>query len=143
MRVFLDDKRVAPAGWTLVRTAEEIIALLESGVVEQLSLDHDLGTELTGYDVLKRLEKILFDEQIDFKVPEIFLHTGSPAGRERMRLALQSIARLKIENDERLNFSRAEGGCLCSACGQEYRAHPCDRMWDFLHVLCDGKRVKL
>ena len=68
MRVFLDDKRAAPAGWTLVRTAEETIALLESGVVEQLSLDHDLGTELTGYDVLKRLEKILFDEQINFKV---------------------------------------------------------------------------
>lgn len=145
MRVFLDDERPAPPGWTLVRTAEEAIALLESGQVEQLSLDHDLGTPdgPTGYDVLVRIEKILFDEQIDFRVPEIFLHTANSSGRDRMRLAIQSIARLKIENDERINFIRACGDCPCPACGREYRKHPRDRVWDCLHVLCDGKRVKL
>jgi inhibitor of KinA sporulation pathway (predicted exonuclease) len=33
MRVFLDDRRPAPEGWTLVRWPEEAIALLEAGVV--------------------------------------------------------------------------------------------------------------
>lgn len=143
MRVFLDDERQAPPGWTLARTAEEAIALVESGWVEQLSLDHDLGMGLTGYDVLVRIEKILFDERLDFRVPEIFLHTSNPAGRDRMRLAIESICRLKVENEERINFVRAEGGCLCPVCGLEYRTHPRDRVWECLHVLCDGKRVKL
>jgi len=31
MRVFLDDRRPAPEGWTLVRWPEEAIALLEGG----------------------------------------------------------------------------------------------------------------
>jgi hypothetical protein len=42
-RVFLDDRRPAPDGWTLVRWPDEVIALLETGAVEELSLDHDLG----------------------------------------------------------------------------------------------------
>lgn len=143
MRVYLDDRRTAPEGWTLVKTAEEAIRLLESETVEAISLDHDLGTEKTGYDVLVRIEKILFDEQIDFRVPEIFLHTANSPGRDRMLLAIQSIARLKVENDERLNFIHAGGDCLCPVCGQEYRRHPRDRVWEFLHVLCDGRRIKL
>lgn len=42
MKVFLDDIRPAPAGWVLVKTAEEALALLRGGEVTEISLDHDL-----------------------------------------------------------------------------------------------------
>jgi hypothetical protein len=46
LRVWLDDdreRRPAPQGWIHVTTATEAIALLASGRVVELSLDHDLG----------------------------------------------------------------------------------------------------
>jgi len=43
VKVFLDDVREAPAGWIRCRTPDEVIVLLETGDVEELSLDHDLG----------------------------------------------------------------------------------------------------
>ncbi len=42
-RIFLDDLRPCPSGWTLARTVEEVKHHLETGVVMDLSLDHDLG----------------------------------------------------------------------------------------------------
>ena len=61
MKVWLDDKRTAPAGWVHVRTPEGAIELLRGGAVEEISLDHDLGLDVggreqTGYDVLLWLE---------------------------------------------------------------------------------------
>jgi len=46
-------------------------------------------------------------------------------------------------------YYRTSGDCLCKICNKEYWRHPMD-MFDlgydntpFLHVLCDGTRVKL
>lgn len=47
------------------------------------------------------------------------------------------------------DFFRAAGDCLCSVCNEPYRKHPYDMKtlaWHgepWLHVLCDGRRVKL
>lgn len=43
VRMWLDDVRPAPDGWTHVRTCDEAIALLRTGTVDEASLDHDLG----------------------------------------------------------------------------------------------------
>ena len=48
LKVFLDDERATPEGWTAVRWPEEAIALLKTGKVDAISLDHDLGDEITG-----------------------------------------------------------------------------------------------
>jgi hypothetical protein len=50
LSVWLDDHRPPPEeGWTWAKTPAETIALLESGRVERLSVDHDLGIfEETG-----------------------------------------------------------------------------------------------
>ena len=45
VRVWLDDTREAPPGWVRTFTPEQVIALLRSGGVTELSLDHDLGLE--------------------------------------------------------------------------------------------------
>jgi hypothetical protein len=43
INLYLDDMRQPYDGWTLVKTIEEAKALLKLGVVDQMSLDHDLG----------------------------------------------------------------------------------------------------
>lgn len=98
MKVYLDDKRTPPDGWTLCRWPEDVIALLKAGDVEELSLDHDLddqtlGRERTGYDVLTWIE-----EQVhtgDYVPPVgIYVHSANAAGMLRMRAAIEQIRRV-------------------------------------------------
>ena len=99
MRVWLDDLREAPPGWVRVRTPEEAIALLETGDVTEISLDHDLGLldgerERTGYDVLLWLEREVAEGRWLIPLPEISVHSANPVGRKRMEQAIASIRRL-------------------------------------------------
>lgn len=92
MRVYLDDEREAPAGWVRVHWPDEAIALLESGEVEVLSLDHDLGDDErgTGYDVLLWIEAVATR---GFRPPQLRVHTANPAARRRMLQAVAAIER--------------------------------------------------
>lgn len=47
---------------------------------------------------------------------------------------------IDLKDDDPLNFIHSSGSCICEICGREYRRHVVD---DYLHVLCDGSRVKL
>jgi len=40
------------------------------------------------------------------------------------------------------DYDRAAGGAVCSKCGLEFVEHPTG-MLEFLHLICDGKQVKL
>jgi hypothetical protein len=40
------------------------------------------------------------------------------------------------------DYFRAAGGAICPKCGLEFIEHPLG-MEEFLHLLCDGKQVKL
>ena len=98
MKVYLDDLRPAPEGWHRTLWPDEVIALLESGGVTHLSLDHDLGddTRGTGYDVVRWIEEAVVTR--NFVPPEIAIHSANPVGRERMArgiLALQKAFREK------------------------------------------------
>lgn len=97
MRVFLDDERTPPDGWTLVRWPEEAIALLKTGQVEALSLDHDLGDlddRRTGYTVLQWLEEAVFTS--GFSPPaEITVHSANSSARQKMLLAIGSIRKIE------------------------------------------------
>lgn len=99
MKVWLDDERPAPAGWTHVRTADDAIAVLIAeepfGGVEELSLDHDLGDDAagTGYDVLSHIEHELAHGYISSH-PRLHIHTANPPARKRMEAAVASIERL-------------------------------------------------
>ena len=109
MKVWLDDRREAPAGWLHVRTPDEAIALLRSGQVEEISLDHDLGLfttegkEWTGYAVLEWLEREVVTGTAAFDIPIISIHSANPVGRRRMERAIASIGRLLADSgtDER------------------------------------------
>jgi hypothetical protein len=43
MKLWLDDRRRAPEGWTRCFTVAEAQHHLRTGLVEEASLDHDLG----------------------------------------------------------------------------------------------------
>jgi len=92
MKVYLDDERIAPEGWTQTRWPDETIALLQTGTVTHLSLDHDLGDDKrgTGYDVLLWLEQEVVLN--NFTPPaSIEVHSANPAGKKRMQAAIESI----------------------------------------------------
>ena len=60
MKLWLDDTRPEPSGWTRAKTALEAISLLETDVVEEISLDYDLGSAClygTGLGVALFIEK--------------------------------------------------------------------------------------
>jgi hypothetical protein len=101
MRVFLDDRRQPPdETWKLVRHPDEVIALLETGEVAELSLDHDLslsdedGTEVDGYSVLTYIERAIAVDEINFPVPKLSVHSGNPPAHERMQKAIDAIYRI-------------------------------------------------
>lgn len=94
MKVYLDDLRPAPDGWTRVYWPHEAIALLETGSVEELSLHHDLGDDDrgTGYDVLVWIEEAVALR--GFKPPKLRVHSANPAAAIRMREGIAAILRL-------------------------------------------------
>jgi hypothetical protein len=98
IRVFLDDERVTPDGWVRVYWPSEAIALLKTGQVEELSLDHDLGDDErgTGYDVVLWVEEAVFLR--GFKPPRIYVHSANSSAREKMLAGIESIDRQAHRN---------------------------------------------
>ncbi|MGO4809179.1 cyclic-phosphate processing receiver domain-containing protein [Cupriavidus sp. 2MCAB6] len=94
MKVYLDDERPTPAGWTRAYWPSETIALLETGEVTDLSLDHDLGDDErgTGYDVILWIEEAVALR--DFVPPRITVHSSNASAAEKMRAGILTIERL-------------------------------------------------
>lgn len=90
MKLFLDDIRNPPdESWVIARTYEEAIQHLMTGWVEEVSLDHDLGTERTGYDVAREIERLVRFGVID--PPNWRVHSANPVGRANIERALKAV----------------------------------------------------
>lgn len=105
MKIWLDDKRKAPPGWTHVFEPETVIETIRAGDVEEISLDHDLGIfrngrEIGGYDVLLWIEREVWTDP-DFWPPAIHVHSANPPARRRMEMAILAIAKASIERGTR------------------------------------------
>lgn len=104
MKLFVDDQindpdapnRHPPEGWVGVATAEEAIALLRSGVVEEIKLDHDLGREMTGYDVALFIEE---GACLGTLKPLILhsSHSANPLGKRKINAALLNARKYWME----------------------------------------------
>ena len=87
MKIWLDDLRDAPAGYThvySVNAAKSLILKLEQNneSVELLDLDHDLGDYSSdGGDAIKL---VLWLAETERYYP-IILHTMNPVGRQNMQ----------------------------------------------------------
>lgn len=95
MWIYLDDVRRCPADWVPVRNALDAFQLLEEQTVEGISLDHDLGSILTGYDVLLWIERKVFEGK--YNPPKMFVHTGNPVGHRKMMAAIKKIESMMKE----------------------------------------------
>lgn len=96
LKVFLDDERTTPEGWTRAYWPEDVIALLQTGHVTDLSLDHDLGDDDrgTGYDVVLWIE-----EQValhGFCPPRLTVHSANSSARAKMEAGIRSIEQLLV-----------------------------------------------
>jgi len=91
LKVYLDDERETPVGWKRVYWPEEAIELLKSGLVEEISLDHDLGDDAhgTGYDVVLWIEEQVIVN--NFSPPRIKVHSANSSARQKMELGIKSI----------------------------------------------------
>lgn len=99
MRVWLDDERKMPEGYTVhVKTAHDAIDLLKTGTVEKISLDHDLGDEYsnTGYDVAKWIEEAAHNGTL--KQIRVTCHSQNPVGKQRINAALQNAVKFWRQN---------------------------------------------
>ncbi|WP_082488637.1 cyclic-phosphate processing receiver domain-containing protein [Duganella sp. Leaf61] len=94
MKIFLDDERKTPEGWTRVYWPDEAILLLDAGGVTEISLDHDLGDDErgTGYDVILWLEEAVALRNFD--PPRIFIHSANSSARQKMQAGIAAIRRL-------------------------------------------------
>lgn len=91
MKLYLDDERPTPEGWVRVYTAPEAISYLWTGLVTEVSLDHDLGEELEGYDVTLFIEA---GAAGGWLAPLKWnVHSANPSWASRMNAALQSAER--------------------------------------------------
>jgi hypothetical protein len=86
VKLFLDDRRSAPAGWTLVRTIKPFLAALKAGGVTHVSMDHDLAGE-TGMDALTAMHAAHVWPSQSLRV-----HSGNPDGARAMKTFIQAHA---------------------------------------------------
>lgn len=82
MRLWLDDLRPAPDGWTWAQTAREAINCLNAHgrEIEYVSLDHDLGDGGNGDMVARHIAGY---KQLDPETP-IRVHSWNPSGARLM-----------------------------------------------------------
>lgn len=79
MKLFVDDIREPPdSSWVVARTYHGALTALRDEIVDEISLDHDLGGMATGYDLCKWMcAHGVFPKRIMF-------HTANPIGRANM-----------------------------------------------------------
>lgn len=94
VKVFLDDERTTPTGWIRGHWPDEAIALLETGKVSEISLDHDLGDDErgTGYHVVLWIEEAVVSR--GFIPPKMYVHSANSSARQKMEMGIQAINRL-------------------------------------------------
>ena len=119
MKIYLDDKRDTPEGWTRCYWPAECIELLEAGDVEEISLDHDLGDimydfngnpmtteevhnaghkERTGYDVLVWIQEQVFRNK--YVPPVIKVHSDNGPAVQSMKITIERIRIMAMANEE-------------------------------------------
>jgi hypothetical protein len=92
VNIWLDDKRPMPPGFDVhCINGNHAAKLIRCGLVDMISLDHDLGDESiygTGYTVAKEIEELSLKGGPS-RMLTVYLHTQNPVGWDRMAAALR------------------------------------------------------
>lgn len=90
MKLWIDDVRPAPKGWTWAKTLQEASHLYFTNEIEEISFDHDLGGDETTRPLADLIE--CYATQ-GYKPPKWHVHSANPVGRERLKAALTNADR--------------------------------------------------
>lgn len=94
-KLWLDDVRPPPdKSWTWTRCyGQAQRCLLENANnITHISLDHDLGTVKTGYDVACVVEELAHDGKLT-ALESMTVHSANPVGVARIRQVIQKVMR--------------------------------------------------
>ena len=96
MKVWIDDEREAPSGWIWIKHPGFAISFIRESwnKIEEISLDHDLGYELTGYDIVKDIEQVGHNIIVPFVIR---VHSMNPVGRSNMLAGIGAIYNRNFE----------------------------------------------
>lgn len=97
MKLYLDDLRNPEGDWIIFRDPISFFTFLVNNEekVDEISLDHDLGffsesegKEITGYDVLCKIEEHWFGRKVSFHIK---VHSANPVGVQRMLSVINNL----------------------------------------------------
>lgn len=93
MKLWLDDERPMPNGFDIhVKTSHAALVLLATGIIDEISLDHDLGDLdgdcSDGYEVACWIEEQAVRGMIRPMMWHV--HSANPVGAAKMRMALEN-----------------------------------------------------
>ena len=107
MKLYLDDVRPTPEGYVRCYWPSEVLQHLLSGLVEEVSLDHDIGDadaakaenrkERTGMDVLTWIQKQVVQKLAGFTPPVMKVHSNNAAAIRDMATVIRRIEELHRE----------------------------------------------
>ena len=93
MKLWIDDVRPAPKGYTWVKTVDEARELIDQEVVlgyldiDLIDIDHDAGEYAEfGGDYIKLLDWM---EEIGYTPNAIHIHSMNPVGVQNMRVVIR------------------------------------------------------
>lgn len=93
MKLYLDDVRKCPEGYTLARSYQDFVALVDTEIPAEVSFDHDLGEAKTGYDCAQYLAGVCIAK--DVPLPAWHCHSANPVGRARILAVEKSYPRMR------------------------------------------------
>ena len=100
IKLWLDDIRTPPDdSWTWAKTYDEALEYITKNVVSEISFDHDLGAEQTGYSVAKAIEHHAYYGIVSRMVWHI--HSANPVGRRNIEQAMQSADRFWLNREDK------------------------------------------
>ena len=100
MKLYIDDIRTEPEGWTVARTINAAINAIINFHPEEISLDHDISHEArmaNGYLLVHSCDEcfcavakfmVEFYRGKEEKFPKVTIHTGNPGGAEKLEKIL-------------------------------------------------------
>lgn len=98
-RLYLDDLRDPPVGWTVYRPEQIDQFIHDCQFADQISFDHDLGdNQPTGAQVAERIFKIAIEDNWwTDKIPVFNVHSMNPVGRENIWRILDNLVKILQE----------------------------------------------
>lgn len=97
MKLWLDDIREAPEGYTWCKTAwDAVMCILQhNSYIQEWSLDHDLGDDRAHGAAFLNMVIAMIRLGANIYIPkDIRIHSQNPVGRQNMLLALEELRRI-------------------------------------------------